>query len=106
MNDQEKDKADESVSQEGAASTEVNTGAGLSRIAEIKAEGIKADARIAALKAENDRKEMLMAEEALAGTGGGQVEQKILSPETQKVKNAKEMFKGTGLSDAIEKANE
>ena len=58
------------------------------------------------LKGENDRKEKLQANDLLASSAGGHVEPELISPEEQKVKNAKEFFKGTALEKDIEKANE
>ena len=49
--------------------------------------------------------EKLKSESLLAGTTGGNIVNKELSQEEQKVKGAKEFFKGTALEDAIVKAN-
>ena len=67
--------------------------------AEMEAELVKSRE----LKAESQK---LEAEKVLGGTTGGAVEAKLVSPEDAKVNNAKEFFKGTGLGDAIDKANE
>ena len=53
-----------------------------------------------------EREETLHANQRLAGTTGGNVETKLVSPEDEKVNNAKEMFKDTALGDAIKKTNE
>lgn len=61
-----------------------------------------------ATKAENEvleRKEKLAANSMLGGNTGGHVAAKPVSPETKKVNDAKEFFKGTALGDAIGKAN-
>jgi len=57
------------------------------------------------LKAENDRTAKLQAENLLGGEAGGNIKVEPISPEAKKVNDAKEFFKGTGLGDAIEKAN-
>jgi len=48
-----------------------------------------------------ERKEKLAANEMLAGTSGGAVETKQLSPEDQKTEAAAKFFKGTSLEKAI-----
>jgi len=52
------------------------------------------------------RQETLFANQRLAGTTGGNVEVKTVSPEDKKTAQAKEFFKDTALGDAIKKTNE
>ena len=52
------------------------------------------------------RQETLYANQRLAGTTGGNVKAKLVSPEDKKANDAKEFFKGTALGDAIAKVNE
>ena len=52
------------------------------------------------------REETLHANQRLAGTTGGNVEVKTVSPEEKKTAQAQEFFKGTALGDAIKKSNE
>jgi len=49
------------------------------------------------------RQEKLHANQRLAGTTGGNVPTKLVSPEDKKKANAKEFFKGTQLEQAIDK---
>ena len=51
------------------------------------------------------RQETLHANQRLAGTSGGNVEVKRVSPEDAKTAQAQEFFKGTALGDAIKKTN-
>ena len=51
-----------------------------------------------------ERQEKLHANQRLAGTGGGNVPVKTVSPEDKKTENAKEFFKDTALGDAIAKS--
>jgi hypothetical protein len=51
------------------------------------------------------RQETLHANQRLAGTSGGNVVAPPVSEDVQKVNNAKDFWKGTGMADAIEKAN-
>ncbi len=53
-----------------------------------------------------ERQEKLHANQRLAGTSGGHIEAKQVSPEDKKTAQSKEFFKGTALGDAIGKANE
>ena len=53
-----------------------------------------------------DRQEKLFANQRLAGTAGGHVETKTVSPEDKKATQAEEFFKGSALGDAIKKAHE
>ena len=65
--------------------------------------------REAATKAEKEvleEKKKLAANSMIGGTTGGNVVTKLVSPEDKKINDAKEFFKGTGLGDAIAKANE
>ena len=65
--------------------------------------------REAATKAEKEvleEKKKLAANSMIGGTTGGNVVSKLVSPEDKKINDAKEFFKGTGLGDAIAKANE
>ena len=55
------------------------------------------------LKSENDRKENIKSEELLAGSAGGHIEAKQVSPEEKKKAGAKDFFKGTQLEKDIEK---
>lgn len=77
----------------------------LTPLEEIKAERILLDKSHEKLKAENDRIEGLKAEQMLGGTSGGNVEVKAVSPEEEKVKNAKDFWKGSALEDTIKKAH-
>ena len=52
------------------------------------------------------RQETLFANQRLAGTTGGNVETKQVSPEKKKTDQAQEFFKDTALGDAIKKTNE
>ena len=52
------------------------------------------------------RQETLHANQRLAGTAGGHIETKTVSPEDQKTAQAQEFFKNTALGDAIKKSNE
>ena len=58
------------------------------------------------LKAENDRKEKLQAEELLSPTSGGHIKAQKVDPAKQKSNDAAEYFKGTQLEKDIKKANE
>ena len=53
-----------------------------------------------------DRQEALYANQRLAGTAGGHVEDKPVSPEKAKTNQAQEFFQNTALGDAIKKTNE
>ena len=53
-----------------------------------------------------DREEKLFANQRLAGTTGGNVVTKQVSPEKKKTDQAQEFFKETALGDAIKKTNE
>ena len=53
-----------------------------------------------------ERQEKLHANQRLAGTGGGHIEAKLVTPEQKKVSDAKEFFKDTALGDAIGKVHE
>ena len=52
------------------------------------------------------RQETLYANQRLAGTSGGNVEVKTVTPEQKKKQAASEFFKGTALGDAIDKTDE
>jgi len=51
------------------------------------------------------RQETLHANQRLAGTTGGNVEVKPVSPDEKKTAQASNFFKGTALGDAIDKTN-
>ena len=58
------------------------------------------------LKAEREALEKVKSDKILSGDTGSNIEPVAVSPEQQKINNASEFFKGTGLGDAITKANE
>lgn len=58
------------------------------------------------LKDEREKMERLRSENILAGNTGERVEPKALSPNEQRIANAREFFKGMALEEDIIKANE
>lgn len=74
MDETKENQENESVSQDTAEAPKEDSNNGLSVIQSANAAAERAEKAAAALKAENDRKEQLMAEEKLAGTSGGKVE--------------------------------
>jgi hypothetical protein len=64
------------------------------------------------IRAENDRRERLLADEQklhaerlLSGTSGASQPQKIITEEEQKKQEAINFWKGTGIDEAIQKYN-
>ncbi len=104
MNDEETNKGDTGGKEGNIISKEPDKPISLYD----KTEAIVTRQEAANKKAEEilDRQEKLHANQRLAGTGGGHVEAKLVSPEEKKKVQAQEFFKDTALGDAIKKTNE